>query len=72
VRARTKDLGCHKDEKNLSSPEVLALPAVADVASEQKGTTGCGGCWVCLGNKEGQGGGALFIPRERWVLGFRV
>jgi hypothetical protein len=37
VRARTKDLGCHKDGKNSSSPEVLPWPAAADLASEQKG-----------------------------------
>jgi hypothetical protein len=37
VRARTKDLSCHKDGKNLSSPEVLPWPAAADLTSEQKG-----------------------------------
>jgi hypothetical protein len=37
VRARTKDLSCHKDGKKSSSPEVLPWPAVADLASEQKG-----------------------------------
>jgi hypothetical protein len=37
VGARTKDLGCHKDGKILSSPEVLPWPAAADLASEQKG-----------------------------------
>jgi hypothetical protein len=37
VRERTKDLGCHKDGKYLSSPEVLAWPVAADLASEQKG-----------------------------------
>jgi hypothetical protein len=37
VRARTKDLGCHKDGKKSSSPKVLPWPAAADLASEQKG-----------------------------------
>jgi hypothetical protein len=34
---RTKDLGCHKDMKNSSSPEVLPWPTAVDLASEQKG-----------------------------------
>jgi hypothetical protein len=37
VRARTKGLGCHKDGKNLSSPEVLPWTAAADLANKQKG-----------------------------------
>jgi hypothetical protein len=37
VRARPKDLGCHKDGKNSSSPVVLPWPVDADLASEQKG-----------------------------------
>jgi hypothetical protein len=37
VRAGTKDLGCHKGGKILSSPEVLPWPAATDLASEQKG-----------------------------------
>jgi hypothetical protein len=37
VRARTKELGRHKDVKNLSSPKVLPWPAAADLPSEQKG-----------------------------------
>jgi hypothetical protein len=37
VRARTKDLGCHKDGKNSSSPVVLPWPVAADLPSEQKG-----------------------------------
>jgi hypothetical protein len=37
VRARTKDLGFHKEGKILSSSEVLPWPIAADLASEQKG-----------------------------------
>jgi hypothetical protein len=48
VRARTKDLGCHRDGKYSSSPEVLPWPAAADLASEQKGHDRGGG-WQLLG-----------------------
>jgi hypothetical protein len=65
VRERTKDLGCHKYGKNLSSPEVLPWPAVADLASEQKGHDRSGGCWVFLWNKEGQGGGHPFYTKGK-------
>jgi hypothetical protein len=74
VGARTKDLGCHKDGKILSSPEVLPWPAAADLASEQKGhdrgVAAAGSSW---GKKRGkEGGGNPFIPRERGIAGFRV
>jgi hypothetical protein len=73
VRARTKDLGCHKDGKNLSSPEVHPWPAAADLASEQKGH---GKGWRLLSlPREQRGerkGGTPFIPRERGVAEFRV
>jgi hypothetical protein len=61
VRAKTKDLGCHKDGKISSSPEVLPWPAATDLASEQKGHDRG---WRLLGlprNKEGQGGGAPLL-----------
>jgi hypothetical protein len=35
VRAGTKDLGCHKDGKILSSLEVLPWPAAADPTSNE-------------------------------------
>jgi hypothetical protein len=63
VRERTKDLGCHKDGKFLTSPEVLTWPVAADLASEQKGHDRGWRVRVFLGNKEGQGGGTPFIPR---------
>jgi hypothetical protein len=74
VRARTKDLGCYKDGKNLSSPEVLPWPKAADLASEQKGNdswlAAVGSSW---GTKRGKEGGRTpFIPRERGVAGFMV
>jgi hypothetical protein len=74
VRARTKDLGCHKDGKNLSSPEVLPWPGAADLASEQKGhDRGVAAAESSWGTKRGkEGGGTPFIPRERGVAGFRV
>jgi hypothetical protein len=73
VRSRTKDLGCHKNGKNSSSPEVLPWPAAADLASEQKGHDGGWQLLGLLGNKDGQGRGCThFIPRERGVVGFRV
>jgi hypothetical protein len=37
VRARTNDLGCHKDVKISRSLEVLPWLVAADLASEQKG-----------------------------------
>jgi hypothetical protein len=72
VRARTKDLGFHKDGKNLSLPEVLPWPATTDLASEQKGHNRD---WRLLGLPGEQRlarGGTPFIPRERGVPGFWV
>jgi hypothetical protein len=72
VRARTKDLGFHKEGKILSSSEVLPWPIAADLASEQKGHDRG---WRLLGlpggTKRGRGG-SPFIIRERGVAGFRV
>jgi hypothetical protein len=53
VRAGTKDLGCHKDGKILSSLEVLPWPTAADLASEQKGHDRG---WRLLGLPGGQRG----------------
>jgi hypothetical protein len=58
VRGRTKDLGCHKDGKNLSSPEVLPWPTAGDLASEQKGNNrglvAVGSSWGTKRGKEGE------------------
>jgi hypothetical protein len=71
VRARTKDLVCHKDGKNFGSPELLPWPKAADLASEGNSwLAAVGSSW---GTKRGkEGGGTPFIPRERGVAGFRV
>jgi hypothetical protein len=53
VRARTKDLGFHKEGKILSSSEVLPWPIAADLASEQKGHDRG---WRLLGLPGGQRG----------------
>jgi hypothetical protein len=76
VRARTKDLGCHRDGKYSSSPEVLPWPAAADLASEQKGhdrgggVAAAGSSWETKRGKEG--GGTPFIPRETGVACFTI
>jgi hypothetical protein len=58
VRARTKDLGCNKDGKNSSSPEVLPWPAATDLASEQKGhDRGVAAARSSWGTKRGTEGG---------------
>jgi hypothetical protein len=73
VRARTKDLGCHKDGKNSSSPEVLPWLVATDLASKQKGHDRG---WRLLGlpreQRGARSGGTPFIPRERGVAGFRL
>jgi hypothetical protein len=75
VRARTKDLGCHKDGKKSSSPEVLPWPAAADLANKQKGHDRG---WRLLGLPREQRGarrGAplLYQGKEGWqALGFRL
>jgi hypothetical protein len=74
VRARTKDLGFHKDGKNLSLPEVLPWPATTDLASEQKGHNRD---WRLLGlpgeQRGARGAPLLYQGKEGYqAFGFRL